>query len=211
MHEVAGVGPIADLIEERGAICAAERFVVGVVGAPGAGKTTLAQLLHVELGSRGHPAAILPMDGFHLPQATLRELGRRDRMGAADTFDAEGYARALAEVRANAGDVRVPGFDRTVEESVPDALLVPTTARVVITEGNWLLLPDDGWSPVAALLDLKLFLALDDDVRVPRLIARHIEFGKSPDAAREWVLRSDEANARRVMATAGSADVVVRV
>lgn len=206
--ELVSVEATAELIARRAA--GADRVVVGVVGAPGAGKSTLAAGLERILTAGGTTTALLPMDGFHLRQAELVRLGRRDRMGAADTFDTEGFVSTLRAVRSTA-DVLAPGFDRDVEEPVPGAISIPPTARVVITEGNWLLLPEDGWSEVAALLDLTIAVAVDDAIRVPRLVARHVAHGKSPAAAAAWVQRSDEANAARILPTLALADVVVRL
>lgn len=173
------------------------RRLIGIAGPPGAGKSTVAEAEVARLAADGIHAVVLPLDGFHLPQARLVELGRRDRMGAPDTFDVDGFVALLQRVRAG-GDVRAPGFDRTVEEAVPDAILLPADADVVLVEGNYLLHDADGWERVAPLLDETWYLELDDDVRLERLIARHVTFGKDPEAARAWSLGPDEANARLI-------------
>lgn len=185
------------------------RLVVGIAGSPGAGKSTFAVELAARLDGDGVPAALVPMDGFHLPQARLVELGRRERMGAPDTFDVDGYLDILARLRQPDGEVLAPGFDRDVEEAVPNAIAVPAGIRVVITEGNYLLLDEHGWGRVAALLDLALFVRVDETLRHERLIARHVAFGKTPESAREWALGTDERNARRIEPTADRADLVL--
>lgn len=206
--ELGGVADLADLVVARAR--GRGRLVVGVAGAPGAGKSTLAAELVRVLGDRGIPSALLPMDGFHRTQAELVALGRRDRMGAADTFDVDGFVATLADVRGGGVDVAAPGFDRDREEPVPGAVRIPAAARVAVTEGNWLLLPEDGWGAVAPLLDLRVALMIEDAVRVPRLVARHVAHGKTPTEAAAWVERSDEANARRILPTLARADAVVR-
>lgn len=179
------------------------RSLVGIAGPPGAGKSTVAEALVGALPS----AVLLPMDGFHLPQARLVELGRRERMGAPDTFDVDGFVAALTQVR-NAGDtVLAPGFNREIEEPVPGAIAISPAFRTVVVEGNYLL----HWPAVRELLDVAFFVEVDHDVRVERLIARHVRFGKSPDAARAWSLGPDERNALLVAETAGLADHVIRL
>jgi len=184
------------------------RLIVGIVGSPGAGKSTVGAAVVAGLGPT---AQLVAMDGFHLPQATLLELGRRERMGAPDTFDVAGFIELLETLRDLDGEVRAPGFDREVEEAVPGAILIPPEARLIVVEGNYVLHDRDGWERVAPLLDLTLFLEVDRDIRVARLIERHERFGKSGADARAWALGPDEANARLVERTAGLADHAVRL
>ena len=184
------------------------RRVIGVAGAPGAGKTTLVEVLVAAAGSDPRLTgrlAHVPMDGFHLANATLDRLGRRARKGAPDTFDTVAYAELLAAVRAVPRQrVTAPAFDHAVGEPEPGALTVPVAADVVVTEGNYLLLDDSRWRPVRGLLDEAWFCALDDVVRRSRLIARHVSAGRRREDAASWVERSDEANATLV-ATHGAA------
>ncbi|MGN6244631.1 MAG: nucleoside/nucleotide kinase family protein [Motilibacteraceae bacterium] len=184
------------------------RVLLGLAGPPGAGKSTLATALVERLGEA---AVLVPMDGFHLAQAELVRLGRADRKGAPDTFDIAGYVALLRRLRERDGTVYAPRFDRHLEEPVAGAIPVGPDVQVVVTEGNYLLHDAGGWEQVRPLLDACWFLALDDAVRVERLVERHVAHGRSRAAAQEWVLRSDEANARLVAAGAARADLAVRL
>jgi pantothenate kinase len=188
------------------------RAILGVTGEPGAGKTTFVEALVAEVARTHGPqwVAHLPMDGFHLADAQLRRLDALDRKGAADTFDAYGYTHLLHRVRANPEEeIYAPGFERDLEQPVAAALLVPPSARLVVTEGNYLLHDEEPWPRARAQLDEVWYVTTDRDVRISRLIARHVEFGKSPDAAAAWVTASDEKNAELVAATSTRADRIV--
>ena len=187
-----------------------DRRILGIAGAPGGGKSTLAAALVAALGP--DMARLVGMDGFHLAQAELERLGRADRKGAPDTFDASGFAALLRRLRANEDAVvYAPEFRREIEEPVACAVPVPREVPLVVTEGTYLLVADGDWADVRALLDAAWFVEGDADRRRDWLIARHIEFGKAPDLAREWVLRSDERNAELVATTRSHADLVVRI
>lgn len=188
------------------------RAVLGIAGSPGAGKSTLAEHLVRELNGAGDPwVAHVPMDGFHLADVELDRLGRRDRKGAPDTFDAAGYAALLRRLHEESdGDtVYAPGFERVLEQPIAGALPVEPTARLVVTEGNYLLLDTGGWTRVRSQLDEVWFCELDEPERIGRLIARHEEFGKPHEQAVAWVLGSDQRNAELIAATRDKADLVV--
>lgn len=188
------------------------RVTIGVAGAPGAGKTTLAEDLVGALAALMGDAAVahLPMDGYHLADVQLDALGLRDRKGAPETFDGYGFLATMARLRSgDPATVYVPGFERVLEQPVAAAIAIPASARVVVSEGNYLLLEDDPWPRVRALFDEVWFVDLADRERVRRLVARHTAFGKDPGAAQAWVLGPDRTNAERILATRGRADLVV--
>jgi pantothenate kinase len=186
-----------------------ERRILGITGPPGAGKSTTAAAVAEALGE---DAVLVPMDGFHLADAELRRLGRRGRKGAADTFDAAGFAALLRRLRDPAEDaVYAPEFRREIEEPIAGAICVPRSVPLVVTEGNYLLADVGDWAQVRALLDEVWFLDCDEPVRVDRLIRRHEQFGKPPAAARAWALGSDQRNAELIGPTRGKADLVVRI
>lgn len=188
---------------------AGERAVLGITGPPGAGKSTLTDLLLERLRADG-PVGHLPMDGFHLADDQLDRLGRRDRKGAPDTFDVDGFVAALRRLHEEPDrTLYAPGFERDLEQPIAAALAIEPEAALVITEGNYLLHPDGGWERVRPLLAEVWYVDVDPALRLERLVARHVRFGKSHEEARAWVLRSDEANAALVAASREAADLVV--
>ena len=187
--------------------------VLGIAGAPGSGKSTLAEWLVARLRERlgdGDVQAVAhaPMDGFHLADIELRRLHRLDRKGAPDTFDLAGFAALLRRVReARTETVYAPMFERDLEQPIAGAIPIGPATRMLVTEGNYLLLP--GWSQVRDLLDEVWFCTLDDDVRRERLVGRHVRFGKRREQAARWVDEVDESNARLVAQYAHTADLLV--
>jgi pantothenate kinase len=180
------------------------RTILGLCGPPGSGKSTLAKRI-ADLLSERLSVAVVPMDGFHLPQSVLVERGLRDVMGRIDTFDADGYLDVLRRLREPGTTVLAPGFDRTLEEPVPDAIEVGPEVELVITEGNYLLDDEPPWDEVRSLLEDVWFVDLADGVRRERLLRRHVAFGKTEDEARAWMERVDEPNTMRVRAQRPSA------
>ena len=190
------------LVERLQQLATGPRRLLGVVGPPGAGKSTLAWLMAEALGES---AQAVPMDGYHLAQVELERLGRAQRKGAPDTFDAAGYAALLQRLRQQREDetVYAPDFRRAIEEPVAGALPVFARTPLVITEGNYLLLDDDpAWAPVAALLDEVWYLDVPAGLRLERLAARHMQFGRTREQALAWIAQTDEPNARRIEASA---------
>ena len=183
------------------------RRLLGLAGPPGSGKSTMAAQL---VASLGPAASLVPMDGYHLAQVELVRLGRAERKGAPDTFDAAGYVSLLRRLRNQAADeiVYAPAFRREIEEPVAGAIPVLPDARLIVTEGNYLLL-DGPWAPVRALLDQSWFVATPEPARLQWLLERHMAFGRSRDAALAWIAATDAPNARLIEATRDRADLVV--
>ena len=199
-----------DLAHLESLLADGRRKLLGLVGAPGSGKSTLARALEQAMPGR---AQVVPMDGFHLAQVELQHLGRADRKGAPDTFDSAGYVALLRRLRTQPADetVYAPEFRREIEEAVAGAIAVRPDTRLVITEGNYLLLPDGAWAGVAPLLDEVWYVEVCDALRVERLARRHQQFGRSREEALAWVAQTDEPNARRIAATRERAHRVIRI
>ncbi|WIE75734.1 nucleoside/nucleotide kinase family protein [Curtobacterium sp. MCSS17_007] len=191
----------------------AGRTVLGIAGAPGAGKSTLARRVVAAVDAAHGPgtAVQVPMDGFHLANAALDTLGRRDRKGAIDTFDAAGYVALVRRlVAADEDVVWAPDFDRRVDEPVAGSIAVPRATRLVVSEGNYLLDGDTPWSALSDLFTETWACVVDDGVRVDRLVGRHMRHGRDHGAARAWALEVDGVNAARVAATLPRASRTVR-
>jgi pantothenate kinase len=201
------------LVESAGG----RRVLLGVSGAPGSGKSTLASYLVRALQEApppGMPAGTwvvqIPMDGFHLADVELARLGLLDRKGAPETFDGAGYAALLGRVAADDGHrVYAPAFERDIEQPVAGAIPVAPEVRLVVTEGNYLLLDTPPWSTARSLLTEVWHCEPDEERRVDQLVARHTAYGKSPEEARAWALGPDQTNARLVRDAARHADLVV--
>ncbi len=200
---------LADAVDRASALAASgERRLLGLVGPPGAGKSTLSAVLAERVGDR---MVVAGMDGFHLANAELIRLGRRDRKGAPDTFDVDGYVTLLRRLRDQQQPLYAPRFDRDLEESIGSAVLIEPDIPLVVTEGNYLLFDEHGWDAIRPELDEVWYLQVDDVERRRRLVHRRLGHGDSHEHAEQWVHTVDEANALRVAAARARADRIVEM
>jgi pantothenate kinase len=186
------------------------RIILGITGSPGSGKSTFAQMLvdEYDVGV----ATIVPMDGFHYSNLVLQKLGRFERKGASDTFDAIGFKELLKRIRVETeNNIFFPIFHREVEESFGAEGIVSAETRLVITEGNYLLMDDGGWSGILELLDECWYLEIDEKLRRDRLFKRHQLYGKDPESAKKWTNGSDQKNAELIALTKYRADRIVTI
>lgn len=189
---------------------ASNRVIVGIAGAPGVGKSTLVAALAEELNARRPGSTVVvPLDGFHLAASVIAGDDRAERRGAPDTFDPAGYAHLMQRIRADEEpEVYTPVFSRDIEDPVAAGVLVAQHHRIVLTEGNYLLLDEPAWRRARACMDAVWFLDVDADLRRQRLLERHLRFGKTRERAEAFALGSDERNAQLIDATRGWADMV---
>jgi pantothenate kinase len=185
------------------------RRLLGITGPPGAGKSTLARAIVSEIGD---DARLVEMDGFHLAQSKLAELGRQDRKGAIDTFDAAGFLALVRRLRyPDAETIYAPQFRREIDEPVAGALPINPAATLVVVEGNYLLVPERPWEKLRALLDEVWYCDPGEHRRLRNLVARHRRYGKSEDEARRWALGPDQRNAALIAATRPYAHLIVEL
>jgi pantothenate kinase len=185
-----------------------ERVLIGIIGKPGAGKSTLSKFLMAKLSKE--LVTVVPMDGYHLSNKVLKDLKRSDRKGAPDTFDVAGFVSLVKRIRSEqTQNIYYPIFDRAIEESIAAQGVVTSATKVVIIEGNYLLHDEGGWEVLNDLLDESWMVDVDDDKRISRLISRHIAYGKDPEAAKAWAKGTDEVNAKLIERGRARADFVV--
>jgi pantothenate kinase len=195
------------IVAERAS--ASRRTIIGIVGKPGGGKSTLSKYLLKGMDSS--LVSVVPMDGFHLSNKVLKELGKSDRKGAQDTFDVKGFTTLIARIKSDGAEpIYYPVFDRSIEESIAAQGVVYPSTRVVIVEGNYLMHDKDGWEEVSPLLDQSWYAYLDENIRISRLISRHIAFGKDPESAKAWAKGSDQVNAELIETGVARCDFLIR-
>lgn len=199
---------LCDLVGRHRADLAPRRVIVGIVGEPGAGKSTLVGELVEALGE---DAAQAPMDGYHLSNLVLDAMGLRERKGAPETFDAHGFVELLKRLRDQDEDVvYAPEFLREHDEAIAGRIAIRRSTPVVLVEGNYLLLDEEPWRQVRHQLDEVWYLDLDPGERLRRLAERHRSFGRAEAQAWERARTHDEVNADLVRGTRARADLVVR-
>ncbi|WP_439273114.1 nucleoside triphosphate hydrolase [Pseudochrobactrum sp. HB0163] len=177
------------------------RLMVAITGAPAAGKSTLAAALcdEINASSADHPAIVVPMDGFHYDNAVLDARGHRARKGAPHSFDAAGFKTMLSRLKTGDGEVAVPLFDRVMDLARAGAALVTEQHRIVLVEGNYLLLNQPVWRDLHCYFDISITLQVPFPILEQRLIQRWLDHGANYEAARARALANDIPNAQTVV------------
>ncbi len=203
------LGELACRIQEQAAL--KNRSIVAIAGPPGSGKSTLADMLLKELNRRAaaEHATIVSMDGFHLDNAVLERRGLLARKGAPETFDCLGYRHVLERIRQNSDDVAIPVFDRDMDVAKAGAAIVRAEHKIILTEGNYLLLTFTPWAELEGLFDLRIFLDVDMAILEKRLVKRWLDHGLDEPAARQRAMSNDVPNARLVIEQSRHADLTL--
>ena len=187
---------------------AGKRMMIGVAGPPAAGKSTLAELLVDRLNeSADTNAALVPMDGYHLDNEALDALNLRERKGAPQTFDADGFVALVSQISGSSDAVSYATFDRTNDRTVPNSASVAANTDIVVVEGNYLLLNTEPWSQLKALFDLSIFIRPSIKTLEERLIQRWLSYGFEQEAAEKKALSNDIPNARTILDQSSQADL----
>jgi pantothenate kinase len=199
-----------DLVAElRQKAKSASRFMVGIAGPPGSGKSTTAETLRDALRAEGESAIVVPMDGFHFDDAVLNARGHRPRKGAPFTFDAAGFEVLLKRIKAREPDIAIPVFDRSMELARAGADIVTDEAKFILVEGNYLLLKDAPWNRLKPLFDFTVFLDVPEAELERRLMQRWLGFDFAPERAKAWIASNDMPNIRTVRESSAKADLTL--
>ena len=187
----------------------AKRYIVGIAGPPGAGKSTVSAQLNDALQGLGETSVVVPMDGYHFDDIVLNARGHRARKGAPHTFDARGFAVLLKRIKASEPDIAIPVFDRTMELSRAAADIVDAATRFILIEGNYLLLKQSPWDQLKPLFDLTVFIDVPKQELERRLTSRILSHGHDAAYAKHWIASNDMLNVDTVISDSAKADIVI--
>lgn len=187
------------------------RLILGICGAPAAGKSTLAESLVNTWNHRfAKTAALVPMDGYHLSNEKLQQMGLWELKGKPETFDAHAFVQKIKEIRSSPAEKHFcPLFDRSSESSIENAIVVGEEHELVVVEGNYLLLDFPPWDELRELFDLVWYIQSAKKTIYPRLLARHMQGGKSEKQSKEKLASTDLPNAKLIAKTAVRADLLI--
>lgn len=206
----ANVQTVVNLVRDR--VVNGRRTVIAIAGPPASGKSTLAESVVECLNRTGHEglrASLLPMDGFHFDNDHLRDLGLLARKGAVETFDAVGFSAAITALAGNQSGLLLPRFDRDRDRVVPDEIAIDLKTRIIVTEGNYLLLNREPWSSLRPLYDATVFVKAPLSILEMRLIERWSEQNLTAQAAQSKIRDNDLPNAALVMRESAAADLTI--
>jgi pantothenate kinase len=195
-----------DLIAKAGTT---PRFIIGIAGPPGSGKTTLADELCKAMIARDETAVVVPMDGYHFDDIVLNKRGHRARKGAHYTFDAAGFVHLIKRIKSNENNIAIPVFDRTIELSRAAADVIEASTRFIIVEGLYLLLKREPWTALKPLFDISIFLDVPKAELERRLTQRILHHGHDLEYAKNWIASNDMLNADEVISNSATADLTV--
>ena len=188
------------------------RFILGLTGAPAAGKSTLAENLCTRWNDKHQNTAIIvPMDGYHLSNEQLKEAGTLHLKGVPKTFDAVGFVNKIRKIKNEPNKIHYcPLFDRSIEASIQDEIRVLPTHTMIIVEGNYLLLESEPWASLREHFDEVWFIEADAEALAQRLLERHQSAGKNTQEAQEKMNSTDLPNAELIGNTRSRATRIVR-
>jgi pantothenate kinase len=201
-------GDLVDHIIRRSDV--SQRFIIAIAGPPGAGKSTLSEQLVTMLKARSRHSRIISMDGFHLENSTLKRLGLFDKKGSPTTFDVPAFIQVMKRLAAYESDVAIPMFDRKKDITIENASIVSTQDKILIVEGNYLLLNDEQWVELQDIWDETVFINPGMDILEKRLIDRWLSYGMDNESAQNRAFGNDIPNAKNVIENSLPANILIK-